>query len=129
MANPKNNRLFSAQLAIYSPLALIDMQSKIILIILLNIILVGCKFDDTFDENLLEDFKIFQKTIEEQPDETFEKTDNYRWIVESNFNRLFSFTDKSFKDRFTNLFNEKEITRIEINDKKCIQFRIIPFLL
>ncbi len=102
------------------------MKLKIILLILLNIIFSACTFDDSFDKKLLKDFKIFQETIAKQPDKTFNTTDSYRWIVKTNFNRLFSFTNKNFKDRFTKLFNQNDINRIEINHKKCIQFRIRP---
>ncbi|WP_299261847.1 hypothetical protein [uncultured Aquimarina sp.] len=106
------------------------MKSKIILFLLLNFVLSSCKFDDSFDEKLLADFKVFQEIIDENPDKikglNFDIADSYRWIVESNFNRLFSFANENFKNRFIELFDNKLITRIEVNNKKCIQFRIRP---
>jgi len=52
--------------------------------------------------------------------------DEYRRIVESNFNRLFDFLNQQNRDEFYSLFKMKKIVMINIFNEKCIYFKVLP---
>ena len=85
--------------------------------------LLGCSssIDTDIDKNVLPTLKKFQKIIAEH-----EIEGGYNYIVESNFNRLFHFLDKSDKEEIYQLFKKGQINRIEVWDKKCILIKIRP---
>jgi len=93
-------------------------------------LIASCSFDDSFNLKLLDDFKSFKNVVENNSEnikgEYFDIADDYHWITESNFENLFQFTTPDFRNRFQTLFKNKEITKIKVWDKKCIQFRIRP---
>ncbi|WP_291722774.1 hypothetical protein [Bernardetia sp.] len=99
------------------------MKTKLPLLIPIIILFNSCVFDDSFDVALLDDFKSFQKVIQDNPSQI---KDEYGWIIESNFDRLFDFTDENFKNKFIELYKQNKITRIEVLNEKCISFRIRP---
>ena len=111
---------------------IIKMKSKFknLLLILICFLISSCNFDDSFNQELLDDFKNLQKVVENNPEkikgEYFDIADEYHRITKSNFEKLFSFTTPELKKRFKEMFENKEITRIEIWDKNCIQIRIRP---
>lgn len=93
-----------------------------------------------FDSDLLPVFKKFQKIIEMNPDklrskhynniaekvEYTEIADGFRWIVESNFNRLFKFLNDKDREEIHDILKTKRVVRIEVKDQNCILFKIRP---
>ena len=106
------------------------MLRKILVISCLPIVLISCRFNDSFDHDLLIDFKKFQTIVEEHPQELkgkyFDVADDYHWIVESNFERLFSFLNQDDKERFLSMLESGKVKRIEVKSLRFIKFKIRP---
>ena len=100
------------------------------LLIFVCFLLVGCSSIDSYDKDLVPIFKDFQKSVELNKEklkgEYFEIADGYHWIVKSNFKRLFPFLDNKQQYVIQKLFDNEEISRIEIWDVDCILFKIKP---
>jgi len=117
------------QTPLSQPLAVI-MIMKTGLLIAICFSLIGCSTVDSFDKDLMPIFKDFQRTVEANREKLkgdyFEIADGYHWIVKSNFKRSFPFMDVEQQRTIQALFDNEEISRIEIWDVDCILFKIKP---
>ena len=105
-------------------------MKKGIIIFIVCLFFSSCAFDESFDQVLLEDFKIFQNIIETQSNNLkgnySEIATKYVRIDVSNFEKYFPFVEKEQSENFMRLFNDDEIQRIDIKRVDRIEFKIRP---